>query len=770
MNINFLWAKSPKGKGVEGEPLLEHSIQTARVSRDISRHLPLSADDNLAVEKVLFLCCALHDVGKVAKGFQDSLRPDGLLWGRRHEILSTLIASHICPDLGLPGLFSILTHHRSIPANDDTQERCLPWEQLPFDQNSIWLELLTDLNTNRHLLSPFLTKLFDELEIQCDLTKIPTDFNTDGIGISKFWLNRIYQREQAQKQNEDLRRISLLRGLLISSDHLASAGFRSIPPIPIISESVDSILKAELGSKEILPFQTRCGQMQNSGIVKAPTGSGKTLAILLWVARNQSKNGRFYYTLPYTASLNAMFNRIRKMFPEESVGILHHKNAAFLYKLYEEDHSVNAEKNAKNLAGLARELYFPIKVLTPHQILRVVLRGKGWELGLAEFPNACFVFDEIHAYEPLIVGLIIASAKWLQSMGAKLLFASATMPRFLENLLKAELGIPETNVIAPNSEDSRDRTVLDKKRHRISVCDGSLLSHLNDIIIEIRNNPTTKFLIVCNYVATSQEVCRQLEQGNIKEYILLHARFNSEDRSRIEEAITSKTPPRILVATQAIEVSLDIDYDCGYIEPAPIDALAQRFGRVNRKGERPPALITVYEKDSVESNRPIYDPTLVSATIELLKSKNVLSENDLVKILNSVYEKGYTGDLLTCYEQGLNHPSIKEFDKNLIAGTYQDWIESVIEKTDGQIDVLPFKGIDGNGNEVSLKDEFVKRQRNNEYLRAKLLLVPIRVVQFHIAKKKGFIKWNKDFDEWVTTLKYSSKLGLDLKNQFDTVI
>ena len=39
----------------------------------------------------------------------------------------------------------------------------------------------------------------------------------------------------------------------------------------------------------------------------------------------------------------------------------------------------------------------------------------------------------------------------------------------------------------------------------------------------------------------------------------------------------------MLVGTQTIEVSLDIDYDICFTEPAPIDALIQRFGRVNRR-------------------------------------------------------------------------------------------------------------------------------------------------------------------------------------------
>ena len=73
---------------------------------------------------------------------------------------------------------------------------------------------------------------------------------------------------------------------------------------------------------------------------------------------------------------------------------------------------------------------------------------------------------------------------------------------------------------------------------------------------------------------------------------LLHGRFNMRDRSEKEQIIRNATGsksdarrPIVLVATQAVEVSLDIDLDTIYTEPAPLEALVQRFGRINRRGE-----------------------------------------------------------------------------------------------------------------------------------------------------------------------------------------
>ncbi len=757
-----LWAKSPKKGRKTGELLITHSINVARVSNEILNKSPLPEEYKRQIHKMLFTSCALHDAGKAAKGFQESLRTN-MSWGKRHEILSAAIVAQICPDIAVEGLFAIITHHKSILPDNTTEEnikKCLNSEQLPFDGNSIWFEMLSELNNNYYPLKEYLNHLKIILSLEYDLNLLNEDLKELGIGIDKFLLNRTYQKTWAKRKNINLRNASIIRGLLITSDHLASSGETKLPDIPVLQDYNEVILRKELKGKAALPFQKVCGSVIGSAILKAPTGSGKTLGMLLWASNNQLENGRFFYTLPYTASINAMHQRLSKIFCSNSVGVLHSKNTAYLFRLLEEEHSSNAEKYAKDLSSLAREMYFPIKVLTPHQILRVALRGKGWELGLIEFQNACFVFDEIHAFEPKIVGLIIASAKWLQSIGAKILFASATLPKFLEDLLVEELNIPQENIIVPDSNNEKDKIVLDKKRHKVSIQDGNLIDNLENIIDDIKNNVDKTFLIICNYVATSQEVAQALKKNGI-EFRLLHARFNSEDRFLIEEKITSNNPPRVLVATQAVEVSLDIDYDCGYTEPAPIDALAQRFGRINRKGEREPAQIIIFEKQSNENSK-IYDPEIVEATVNLLKEKSILSEQDLVDILNEVYKDGYKEgtEAFKKYKEGLTNDDINKFDENIIAGTYRDWIECVIEKTDEQVEVLP----------ESLVSTFKERVKNKEFIKAKSLLVPVRIGQFHKVKQKKLVQWDNKIDEYVVCLSYSDKSGLDLKGQIDYII
>jgi CRISPR/Cas system-associated endonuclease/helicase Cas3 len=58
---------------------------------------------------------------------------------------------------------------------------------------------------------------------------------------------------------------------------------------------------------------------------------------------------------------------------------------------------------------------------------------------LSEFPNSCFIFDEIHAYDPIITGLIVGTTKFLINQEASCLFLSSTLLGFLKKILESEL-------------------------------------------------------------------------------------------------------------------------------------------------------------------------------------------------------------------------------------------------------------------------------------------------------------------------------------------
>ena len=137
--------------------------------------------------------------------------------------------------------------------------------------------------------------------------------------------------------------------------------------------------------------------------------------------------------------------------------------------------------------------------------------------------------------------------------------------------------------------------------------------NIQKIISESQRSNST--IVVCNHVPTAQQVYRELKK-EVNDTVLLHSQFTRRDRNKIENDLGNKLP-KILVATQVVEVSLDLDFQQAFTEPAPIDALAQRMGRVNRRArQQQPAKVHIFTEQAHKFN--IYDPELTAGSLRAL--------------------------------------------------------------------------------------------------------------------------------------------------------
>ncbi len=726
------------------ESLTQHTTLCLKAAKALLDNLPLSYAEKHYIEEDVLLSVALHDVGKAASGFQSVLKSLQKDWrGCRHEVLSAMFASSL-PQCSASVIFAILTHHKCLPSDGVTSNDVgsLPIEQIPWkgDISPILEQMINEWMSN---VEPFKIELENIRKIMREYKGPDADGQIElkPLTIDVSWLNR-GTGNRSQLRNipfEKRYRTAFVRGLTIAADHLGSAN-RIPPKIPRLKDF-------DVLTKRPRPFQKHAGKLEGSAILRAPTGSGKTEAALLWAQKNQRDNGRLFYVLPYTASINAMYHRLCAIFGMDNVGLLHSRATSTLYHFLETSDDPSSklatQQNALALTTLAREIWFPIRVCTPHQILRYMLRGKGWEALLAEFPNASFIFDEVHAYDPRVVGLTLGSMRLLRKWGARSLYLSATLPNFLLKLIEEAVG--EVELITPKESEKNDKEILDQKRHLLKILDGNIIDNLDIINKAISSHTST--LIVCNTVGTAQDLFDRLKEAD---KVLLHSRFNQEDRNRIENKITLRKLPKVLVATQVVEVSLDVDFDCAFLEPAPIDAMIQRMGRVNRSGHRKPALITIFMKQV--NPHPLYRPKLVQDSIQQLSTlTNPISEKDLALAADTVYRGGYIGEDKSNFDQGFNHPDIVEFEQRLLAGAHQPWVEQLIDNTDGSIEVLPH----------SLRDKYDNRMQKGLWIEANALFVPVRI--YYWKKVKNKLKLENDF--WIINCSYSSDRGLVLYEQ-----
>lgn len=674
-----------------GLSLKEHTDDVREAGKRLVETLSLSNDEkNQWLEKIERVA-VLHDLGKAHQMFQDSLLGKNEL-PIRHEVFSLWLCENFL-NLSDDELFAIATHHKGVSTGIEIVDR----KRLNKDQLKNHFMQLYELQKDI-LVKSFLVDWLNECAIKASI-EFKNEYSFEiQVPISKKW-QRILNQEYQVKEFDKIQRweLSKMRGLLMAADHIGSARIQDKIPTPKLLQLHDFQPNKDGILYPFRQFQTDLQVWKGDVILHAPTGSGKTEAALSWIYANQMPNSRIFYTLPYTASINAMVKRLQEIYGNDKslVSALHSKSLDFFYDEAEEEASnyEEREEKAKNKKSFSKELFYPVKVTTLHQILKNALMGKGWDMALFDYQNALFVFDEFHTYDPLITGMMMATVNWLRTnFNAKTMFMSATIPSFiLDKLVEKSFGGNKNIIKRPNPSIDSDAQVLDRKRHKLVCIPQKTIEDRFDLIEQVINTePLKSILIIVNNVATCQKLYRQFEKYNPT---LLHGGLHRKDRKINETLITNPVKeqrPKLLIATQAVEVSLDIDYEVAFIENAPIDALIQRLGRVNRAGKMPQcAEVFIFEK-SMGNIDKIYNPTVCEDTFyELLKlDGQELTEGNLVNICDTVYKNGYVGDDLMDFERGLENKTINNFNEIIIAGHWENWIEQTLENSKSKIDVL----------------------------------------------------------------------------------
>lgn len=805
--------------GEEPVTLYQHTLDVLQAGLAILDSLPLTPEEKQSLCRQLVPVWLCHDWGKVVQDFQKMLHTGGRTrQGFRHEIASDLIATCFV-ELTPAQRFVVLTHHKA--CFDDATSKTsthFPIALLrakPSDvTDDLWLDpkygWLTDiqkqwLDLQHHLISP-LRDTLKEHGWDHWVSWLSQPRTLQWVGFKSMLPYIALDRSDPPYSSYEERLAwAKLRGLTIAADHLGSA--KKLDPLPSVeSPAPDQFLPPD---RTLYPYQAALLQRRATPhlLLRAPTGAGKTEALFCWLHTHWHPKQRVFYTLPFTASANAMHRRLCRAFGNhDAIGILHSKAASYLFSIMEEEPalpSVEADTSsvseedclnslrrqkanmAHSRVQLAREIFFPVKVCTPHQLLRYSMCGKGWEMGLLDLQHSSVIFDEFHTYDPKLAGLLLATARWLiRDLQANVAFISATIPSFLRELITQHL--PEMGaLVEPDPQQPRDAVLLHRKRHRLQLHSGTLLQPSTwDALVEAIDQ-NLRVLVVVNNVRTAQEVSLRLQgippsdwpfdhiarQTHVQkedeyhddsvesssssegapehvaetdahdmdvsepsqaypddllpdEIVLLHGAFNPRDRRRIEQEILSATPPRVLVATQAVEVSLDIDYDIAFIEAAPIDDLIQRFGRVNRAGLREPATIHLV-RESI-GKTPFYPRQRVEDTWKvLLPLVGVpLAENDLIQACDLVYKDGYQGQELEVFTKALHHPQIESFRHNATPGFHISWVDEIIEPS--SLEILP-------GASPALREEYERLLQQSRWIEARELLVPISFSLLHRA-------------------------------------
>ncbi len=535
------------------------------------------------------------------------------------------------------------------------------------------------------------------------------------------------------------------------ADHLASADAPNLRHVDL-PDLNELFARAKLAIKDAASHQVAAGAHVGNMILTAPTGSGKTEAALVWAARQRMQGlwpSNVVYVLPYQASLIAMSRRLKRSLNTE-VGLLHGRSAQVLYReLVAEATPNQAERRARRATDLARLRQPCVTASTPYQLLRGAYRLRGYESQWMSLSGALLIVDEIHAYETKRLGLLLGLlAALVTHWDTRVASITATLPTWLRQLLR--------ETIRPQEIEASSEVYEQFQRHSVSLLNGTLDSPpVLDLICNDVRNPLS-VLVVVNTIKDAQAMwatlSSRLPEHNV---LILHSRFTSDDRLRCEEQIMTRLngtrnggKPVVLVSTQAVEVSLDLDFDTLYTQPAPLEALAQRFGRVNRRGRK--RIVPVHVLTEPQGGQGIYDPRLVERALDVLTQHDgePIDEGRLTTWLNDVYDGGLGDEYMSKVRA-----SKKEFEQvclaELRAFESDDAVQDAFEALFDGTEVLP----------ASLEAKFDDRMEQS-VLSAHGLLVPMPYTALHRYRDKIRIRPVDRIK--VIDLPYDQNLGLQL--------
>ena len=677
--INLLMAKS----GDKNALLVEHVKEALKRGVELYNFIE-SLGDALTYEplkdheqrKTLFTKLAkaiiIHDLGKINLDFQRRLYgkefPKELknaLRGSenikaRHELLSVLWSAGLLDEGADTEKIraAVLLHHYNEFFSDD-KEFSRMVELYPEDVEK-YLEFLS---SRRKELEAFIRDYLQEIQeefdqefIQRAIAEIKPDFSKIENLTQKVreWDDDISETVPIYSPNTLDADFLVLLGMLRRCDYSSSGDFpvEAVLDIKTVFGDVEERIRKKIEKKlkgtgltMSRLWQERLLEERDSDyiVVVAPTGSGKTELGVLWA----KKRGKLIYTLPLRVALNDLYRRLsEEYFDRDTVGLLH--STAFMEYVEGAGNDIEVEKKV-NSAGL---LSMPVMLSTPDQVFLTGLNYYGSDKVISTYPESAIVVDEVQAYTPEMAAVFLKTLQLIKEVQGKVLVITATLPPHLEHFLEGE-GFEIVDML----EEARERRLnvknLHLKRHRIKVMEKPLFSYsdegvtfdgLSDTLEIIKDFEKSKFksvLIVLNNVKKAIEAYKCLSENlRDRSVHLLHSRLPEKKKSEVISGLKSKLNAGervILVATQVVEASVDLDFDAMITEISPIDSQVQRWGRVYRNRNQDytldsPNIIIFAGKKGPENGRHNIDQGTIAVygqgigrevlekTIEVLKS------------------------------------------------------------------------------------------------------------------------------------------------------
>lgn len=348
-------------------------------------------------------------------------------------------------------------------------------------------------------------------------------------------------------------------------------------------------------------------------IIEAPMGEGKTETAFYMLVQAATSRGA-YIALPTQATSDALHKRLESFVgahKARSVDIaLAHSGARLNAQVVQNHRPAESDPDAKDVEAVAeswfsagrRELLAELGVGTIDQALLAGLPVRHHPVLLWALAGKIVVLDEIHAYDTYTGVLIRDLVRWLAALKSDVVLMSATLPssrrQQLATAFREGLGLdaveleekpyPRLTVVSGHGAGV-EAFDTEPERHRdVAIRPAPYgVAELGDLVRDLAGKGGAVGAIV-NTVTRAQQLYLWCREHDI-DAKLIHGAFPLNQRKVRERDLLDKYGPEtsevrngIVIATQVMEQSLDVDFDVMVTDLAPVDLVLQRMGRLHR--------------------------------------------------------------------------------------------------------------------------------------------------------------------------------------------
>ena len=599
MSISRLFAKTATDNSVPESSLLVNHIEAVTSAGQkilsvagarILSNLSLDADSWMPrFEKALMLSCRLHDIGKANESFQAMVRGNNQKGQQpiRHELISCylIINNDIVNEwlnINLSDLSSedqdhikntiigaVAGHHTKM---DYKWDKAAPALKQGGYGTSVTL----------YTSHPDFQSIFPTSDLMCSNMEISLIDGKENSIVE--WQdvfnikNRKWQKHLLK--NPDWRQFAAaIKALLMAAD---AAGSALLPQQISIADWIEStlddclqpddlqsVIDERLGGAMPRPFQAAIGNSEAKiTLVEAGCGSGKTIGAYEW-AKRHAVGKKLFFCYPTTGTATEGFLGYVAQSPFESE-LMHSRAAVDLENIVLSGDEESFEKPVR-IESL-RAWGARIVVCTVDTVLSLVRNNYRGLYSSPAFLSAAFVFDEIHSLDSKMFGAMTAFMKALP--GASFLLMSASIEPARIKFLEDNFGKIE-RISTPVEIES-----LPRYRIETAIETDAAFKMATEYV-----RSGKKVLRVVNTVAEAQRWYDNAVSARLRP-IIYHSRFKYIDRKRQHRSMIDAFEGNsgvLAIATQVAEMSLDLDADLLITDVAPVPALIQRLGRLNRR-------------------------------------------------------------------------------------------------------------------------------------------------------------------------------------------